>query len=48
MMSVLDVQEMLDLSLLGVIPEDSEVVRSTNRGFPLVSEQASDACRVGV
>ncbi|CAM8971063.1 unnamed protein product [Rhodiola kirilowii] len=36
MMSVLDVQEMLGLSLLGVIPEDTEVIRSTNRGFPLV------------
>ncbi|KAE9451691.1 hypothetical protein C3L33_16409, partial [Rhododendron williamsianum] len=36
MMSVLDVQEMLGLALLGVIPEDSEVIRSTNRGFPLV------------
>ncbi|XP_058105654.1 septum site-determining protein minD homolog, chloroplastic [Magnolia sinica] len=36
MMSVLDVQEMLGLALLGVIPEDAEVIRSTNRGYPLV------------
>ncbi|PKU68372.1 putative septum site-determining protein minD homolog, chloroplastic [Dendrobium catenatum] len=36
MMSVLDVQEMLGLPLLGVIPEDAEVIKSTNRGFPLV------------
>lgn len=36
MMSVLDVQEMLGLALLGVIPEDSEVIKSTNRGYPLV------------
>ncbi|CAN6461959.1 unnamed protein product [Victoria cruziana] len=36
MMSVLDVQEMLGLGLLGVIPEDAEVIRSTNRGYPLV------------
>uniref|UniRef100_A0A6N2LE94 Expansin-like CBD domain-containing protein n=1 Tax=Salix viminalis TaxID=40686 RepID=A0A6N2LE94_SALVM len=36
MMSVLDVQEMLGLALLGVIPEDTEVIRSTNRGYPLV------------
>lgn len=35
-MSVLDVQEMLGLPLLGVIPEDSEVIKSTNRGYPLV------------
>lgn len=36
MMSVLDVQEMLGLPLLGVIPDDAEVIRSTNRGYPLV------------
>ncbi|KAJ4776777.1 Site-determining protein [Rhynchospora pubera] len=36
MMSPLDVQEMLGLPLLGVIPEDAEVIRSTNRGSPLV------------
>nr|CAD1831122.1 unnamed protein product [Ananas comosus var. bracteatus] len=36
MMSVLDVQDMLGLPLLGVIPEDAEVIRSTNRGCPLV------------
>uniref|UniRef100_A0A1D1YHB9 Putative septum site-determining protein minD, chloroplastic n=1 Tax=Anthurium amnicola TaxID=1678845 RepID=A0A1D1YHB9_9ARAE len=36
MMSVLDVQEMLGLPLLGVIPEDAEVIKSTNRGYPLV------------
>ncbi|CAL0303366.1 unnamed protein product [Lupinus luteus] len=36
MMSVLDVQEMLGLPLLGVIPDDTEVIRSTNRGYPLV------------
>ncbi|KAF7105676.1 hypothetical protein CFC21_106458 [Triticum aestivum] len=36
MMSALDVQEMLGLPLLGVVPEDSEVIRSTNRGVPLV------------
>lgn len=36
MMSALDVQEMLGLPLLGVVPEDTEVIRSTNRGVPLV------------
>eukprot|EP00249_Psilotum_nudum_P017106 c26165_g1_i1 orf=41-1243(+) len=36
MMSMLDVQETLGLPLLGVIPEDAEVIRSTNRGHPLV------------
>lgn len=27
---------MLGLALLGMIPEDSEVILSTNRGYPLV------------
>ncbi|CAN0918556.1 Septum site-determining protein minD homolog, chloroplastic, partial [Linum grandiflorum] len=35
-MYVLDVQEMLGLALLGAIPEDYEVIISTNRGYPLV------------
>lgn len=36
MMSVKDVQEMLGIPLLGAIPEDNEVIISTNRGEPLV------------
>ncbi|KAM2219539.1 hypothetical protein ACFX1S_018855 [Malus domestica] len=36
MMSMLDVQEMLGLALLGMISEDTEVIISTNRGYPLV------------
>ena len=36
MMSVVDVQEMLGLPLLGVVPDDAEVIKSTNRGVPLV------------
>ena len=36
MMSVKDVQEMLGIPLLGAIPEDTEVIISTNRGEPLV------------
>jgi septum site-determining protein MinD len=36
MMPALDVQEMLGLPLLGVVPKDAEVIRSTNRGMPLV------------
>ena len=31
-----DVQEMLGVPLLGAIPEDTEVIVSTNRGEPLV------------
>lgn len=36
MMSVRDVQEMLGIPLLGAIPEDNQVIVSTNRGEPLV------------
>jgi septum site-determining protein MinD len=36
MMSVKDVQEMLGVPLLGAIPEDQQVIVSTNRGEPLV------------
>jgi septum site-determining protein MinD len=36
MMSVLDVQEMLGIPLLGAIPEDNNVIIATNRGEPLV------------
>lgn len=36
MMSVRDVQEMLGIPLLGAIPEDNQVIISTNKGEPLV------------
>lgn len=36
MMSVQDVQEILAIPLLGVIPDDEKVIISTNRGEPLV------------
>lgn len=36
MMSVKDVQEILAIPLLGVIPDDEKVIISTNRGEPLV------------
>ena len=38
MMSVQDVQDILAIPLLGVIPEDERVIVSTNRGEPLVLE----------
>jgi septum site-determining protein MinD len=42
MMSVQDVQELLAIPLIGVIPEDERVIVSTNRGEPLVlAEQVS-------
>ncbi|MGB3616386.1 MAG: septum site-determining protein MinD [Elainellaceae cyanobacterium] len=44
MMSVQDVQEILAVPLLGVIPDDERVIVSTNRGEPLVlSEKISMA-----
>lgn len=36
MMSIRDVQEMLGIPLLGAIPDDQNVIISTNRGEPLV------------
>jgi len=39
MMSVRDVQEILAIPLIGVIPDDERVIVSTNRGEPLVLEQ---------
>ena len=39
MMSVRDVQEMLGIPLLGAIPEDTNVIISTNKGEPLVLQK---------
>ncbi len=36
MMSVADVQEILAIPLVGIIPDDEQVIVSTNRGEPLV------------
>ncbi len=36
MMSVQDVQEILSINLIGVIPDDEQVIVSTNKGEPLV------------
>ncbi len=42
MMSVSDVQEILSVPLLGIVPDDERVIVATNRGEPLVlSEEAS-------
>jgi septum site-determining protein MinD len=44
MMSVEDVQEILAVQLLGVVPDDEKVIVSTNKGEPLVlSETPSQA-----
>jgi septum site-determining protein MinD len=39
MMSVKDVQEILAIPLLGVVPDDERVIVSTNKGEPLVLDQ---------
>ena len=39
MMSVDDVVDILSINLLGVIPEDTEVITSTNRGEPVVHDE---------
>ena len=38
MMSVEDVTEILAIHLLGVIPDDEQVVIATNQGEPIVGE----------
>ncbi len=39
MLSVDDVCEVLSVELLGVVPDDEEVIDTTNRGEPIVLER---------
>ncbi len=41
MMDQDDVLDILNIDLIGVVPEDSGVITSTNRGFPLVHDESS-------
>jgi septum site-determining protein MinD len=43
MLSVEDVQEILAIPLLGVIPESQAVLRASNSGEPVILDQNSDA-----
>lgn len=43
MLSVEDVQDILSLHLLGVIPESRDVLNSSNAGIPIILEEKSDA-----
>jgi septum site-determining protein MinD len=45
MLDVSDVSEILAVKLLGVVPEDEEVVVSTNKGEPLSLGHNSPAAR---
>ncbi|MDJ1174453.1 septum site-determining protein MinD [Roseofilum capinflatum] len=48
MMSVQDVQEILAIPLLGIIPDDERVIVSTNRGEPLVLSGAGESSLPGM
>ena len=43
MLGVEDVQEILSLSLLGVIPESKSVLNASNAGVPVILDGESDA-----
>jgi septum site-determining protein MinD len=43
MLSVQDVEEILAIPLLGVIPESEAVLKASNQGIPVVHDQQSDA-----
>ncbi|BBL35622.1 septum site-determining protein MinD [Nitrosomonas stercoris] len=43
MLSLEDVQEILSLHLLGVIPESKSVLNASNAGFPVILDEKSDA-----
>ncbi|MBQ9275488.1 MAG: septum site-determining protein MinD [Succinivibrio sp.] len=43
MLSVEDVQELLTIPLLGVIPESQDVLKASNSGNPVILNQQSDA-----
>jgi septum site-determining protein MinD len=43
MLSVKDVQEILSLNLLGVIPESKAVLNASNSGVPVILDRESDA-----
>ncbi|MCK5356630.1 MAG: septum site-determining protein MinD, partial [Methyloprofundus sp.] len=43
MLSVEDVQDILSLHLLGVIPESKAVLTASNAGTPIILDEASNA-----
>ncbi|MCB1566913.1 MAG: septum site-determining protein MinD, partial [Xanthomonadales bacterium] len=43
MLSIADVQEILGLEVLGVIPEAQEVLQSSNAGVPVILDEQSAA-----
>ena len=45
MMSVQDVENILSCQKIGVIPEDTGIITSTNRGEPIINDEKSLAGR---
>ncbi len=45
MLSIADVQEILSLPMIGVIPESQAVLNASNAGIPVILDQQSDAGR---
>jgi septum site-determining protein MinD len=43
MLSIDDVQEILGLNVIGVIPESPEVLSSSNAGVPVILDETSQA-----
>src|SRR5690554_7745036 len=43
MLSVQDVQDILSIDLLGVIPESKAVLTASNQGIPVIHDDKSDA-----
>jgi septum site-determining protein MinD len=43
MLSIADVEEILGLKVIGVIPEAPEVLQSSNAGVPVILDDASPA-----
>lgn len=43
MLSIADVQEILNVRLLGIVPEDEKILRASNRGEPAVLDKQSKA-----
>ena len=43
MMSVEDVQEILSIPLLGIVPDDEAIINSSNRGEPVILQEGSRA-----
>ena len=43
MLSVSDVEDILSIPLLGVIPESQAVLKASNQGIPVIMDEKSDA-----